>query len=143
MNHTGRPRQSRPSGHPDKGGAKGQGPKGRKKGLASGPLGNPLTWVLPFVLLAVLAWSLLSAMSSYRSVEHFQVPNRSYCDPFHSYPPDISIVPQRWMPSCERLASGHMARPAERAFAGTEYGVLRSEECRVGKECRSRWSPYH
>ena len=21
--------------------------------------------------------------------------------------------------------------------------VLRSEECRVGKECRSRWSPYH
>ena len=69
MNHTGRPRQSRPSGHPDKGGAKGQGPKGRKKGLASGPLGNPLTWVLPFVLLAVLAWSLLSAMSGYRSVD--------------------------------------------------------------------------
>ena len=24
---------------------------------------------------------------------------------------------------------------------GTEYG--RSEERRVGKECRSRWSPYH
>ena len=21
--------------------------------------------------------------------------------------------------------------------------LLRSEECRVGKECRSRWSPYH
>ena len=42
--------------------------------------------------------------------------------PYHSYPPDISIVPQRWMLSCERLASGHMARLAERAFAGTEYG---------------------
>ena len=26
------------------------------------------------------------------------------------------------------------------AMAG---GVLRSEERRVGKECRSRWSPYH
>ena len=27
---------------------------------------------------------------------------------------------------------------------GTEYGVgWRSEERRVGKECRSRWSPYH
>ena len=25
----------------------------------------------------------------------------------------------------------------------TEGGVLRSEERRVGKECRSRWSPYH
>ena len=23
------------------------------------------------------------------------------------------------------------------------YDVLRSEERRVGKECRSRWSPYH
>src|SRR2546428_13078073 len=23
------------------------------------------------------------------------------------------------------------------------YGLLRSEERRVGKECRSRWSPYH
>ena len=23
------------------------------------------------------------------------------------------------------------------------YRLLRSEECRVGKECRSRWSPYH
>src|SRR5260221_12360759 len=24
-----------------------------------------------------------------------------------------------------------------------DYGVSRSEERRVGKECRSRWSPYH
>ena len=24
-----------------------------------------------------------------------------------------------------------------------EYGNVRSEERRVGKECRSRWSPYH
>ena len=26
---------------------------------------------------------------------------------------------------------------------GADYGVKRSEERRVGKECRSRWSPYH
>ena len=26
---------------------------------------------------------------------------------------------------------------------GTRFRVLRSEERRVGKECRSRWSPYH
>ena len=26
---------------------------------------------------------------------------------------------------------------------GTVDRVLRSEERRVGKECRSRWSPYH
>ena len=24
-----------------------------------------------------------------------------------------------------------------------EMGIMRSEERRVGKECRSRWSPYH
>ena len=26
---------------------------------------------------------------------------------------------------------------------GEDYTNLRSEERRVGKECRSRWSPYH
>ena len=25
----------------------------------------------------------------------------------------------------------------------TRAGIIRSEERRVGKECRSRWSPYH
>ena len=25
----------------------------------------------------------------------------------------------------------------------TILGIIRSEERRVGKECRSRWSPYH
>ena len=30
------------------------------------------------------------------------------------------------------------------AMTGTEVEVIgRSEERRVGKECRSRWSPYH
>ena len=24
-----------------------------------------------------------------------------------------------------------------------QYNISRSEERRVGKECRSRWSPYH
>ena len=28
-------------------------------------------------------------------------------------------------------------------LSGTYYGTMRSEERRVGKECRSRWSPYH
>ena len=26
---------------------------------------------------------------------------------------------------------------------GTRRAIIRSEERRVGKECRSRWSPYH
>ena len=28
-------------------------------------------------------------------------------------------------------------------YQSTEDGLARSEERRVGKECRSRWSPYH
>ena len=28
-------------------------------------------------------------------------------------------------------------------FYGAKIGIIRSEERRVGKECRSRWSPYH
>ena len=31
----------------------------------------------------------------------------------------------------------------ELVSAEITYGQLRSEERRVGKECRSRWSPYH
>src|SRR2546429_8305395 len=37
-----------------------------------------------------------------------------------------------WVP---RLTVQHLA--------GTSHWVVRSEERRVGEECRSRWSPYH
>ena len=39
-----------------------------------------------------------------------------------------------------------MAIAAEEAVFGiseVNWGIIRSEERRVGKECRSRWSPYH
>src|SRR5260370_13781454 len=35
------------------------------------------------------------------------------------------------------------ARAAEMASWGSDLPLRRSEERRVGKECRSRWSPYH
>ena len=45
-----------------------------------------------------------------------------------------------------RRADDHLAAPGRRAaqdrFAA-DRGLTRSEERRVGKECRSRWSPYH
>jgi len=46
-----------------------------------------------------------------------------------------------------RYSQGHggqdfRARGADRRYA-LEVPFLRSEERRVGKECRSRWSPYH
>src|SRR5256885_956202 len=45
-------------------------------------------------------------------------------------------------------ASAQYTAPGTRNAAGTEtssavFAIMRSEERRVGKECRSRWSPYH
>ena len=51
--------------------------------------------------------------------------------------------------ACEAVANnvkGALALP--HAYGRLQFGedlelLLRSEERRVGKECRSRWSPYH
>ena len=43
------------------------------------------------------------------------------------------------LPMDVRIAS----TAARIGFVFTRRGVVRSEERRVGKECRSRWSPYH
>ena len=46
----------------------------------------------------------------------------------------------------EDMTPGHwqtIAREAADALNNGSEGVIRSEERRVGKECRSRWSPYH
>src|SRR2546430_15139914 len=42
----------------------------------------------------------------------------------------------------DRLVVAIGRRPYTKDLLGPETGV-RSEERRVGKECRSRWSPYH
>ena len=41
------------------------------------------------------------------------------------------------------MYSRRHARNPKFTFGTGKVGVLRSEERRVGKECRSRWSPYH
>ena len=43
----------------------------------------------------------------------------------------------------ERQESGRKPRYGNHEKSGWEVIVIRSEERRVGKECRSRWSPYH
>ena len=40
-------------------------------------------------------------------------------------------------------ATGFIGMYTVDRFLEEGYEVLRSEERRVGKECRSRWSPYH
>src|SRR3989441_12910738 len=42
-----------------------------------------------------------------------------------------------------REVTGPIARGGGGAGAGAGEELARSEERRVGKECRSRWSPYH
>ena len=41
------------------------------------------------------------------------------------------------------LMVNHYGNPSAMHQKGVEAEQYRSEERRVGKECRSRWSPYH
>ena len=43
----------------------------------------------------------------------------------------------------DRFGQDAVVRATVRPAAGLELGAAGSEERRVGKECRSRWSPYH
>ena len=46
--------------------------------------------------------------------------------------------------SAESFAGlGTLTNPFSGVIVGNTQEVTRSEERRVGKECRSRWSPYH
>src|SRR3712207_2795847 len=51
-------------------------------------------------------------------------------------PPDSDLVLQRTLRQMRAETAAHTG-----THSGTPTG--RSEERRVGKECRSRWSPYH
>ena len=51
----------------------------------------------------------------------------------------LSVVPSLDTPTCEKQT--HILSEENKGLDQTSN--LRSEERRVGKECRSRWSPYH
>src|SRR2546425_1238174 len=53
----------------------------------------------------------------------------------------IYLLQQR--PQDTRLVVHHLFRCGKAVFGPALHHVARSEERRVGKECRSRWSPYH
>src|ERR1041384_3576001 len=57
----------------------------------------------------------------------------------------ITTSPVFVVPAARRTANGAaVTSPGESASAeGGNEKTSRSEERRVGKECRSRWSPYH
>ena len=41
------------------------------------------------------------------------------------------------------VSTENIGRTLETLYGGKRVTTFRSEERRVGKECRSRWSPYH
>ena len=52
----------------------------------------------------------------------------------------VRVVSDGLLPKLERLQAFTDSVTAERS---ARLSLMRSEERRVGKECRSRWSPYH
>src|SRR5256885_16527695 len=86
----------------------------------------------------------------FRSVARVVIGLRAL-DPLHHRAPDAhrrgaklvlhavgAVVPRA---ALDGVDTGARHEPHE--IARLEPEVLRSEERRVGKECRSRWSPYH
>src|SRR2546422_10317342 len=53
--------------------------------------------------------------------------------------PDVDVSQQQVQLREIRVARAGL----QGAFLGGVHAIERSEERRVGKECRSRWSPYH
>src|SRR3712207_5188957 len=72
-------------------------------------------------------------------------------DPFLGYPsltPTILLGPDCGEPQINVIPASAYVALDIRTVPGQSHGELvrrleRSEERRVGKECRSRWSPYH
>ena len=62
---------------------------------------------------------------------------------FIAYPILISLVMEQLIGMTDTAFMGRVGEVelGASAIAGVYY--MRSEERRVGKECRSRWSPYH
>ena len=58
---------------------------------------------------------------------------------------DIHITLKYGKDKNEKIISGlkRISKPGLRVYASKDELPKRSEERRVGKECRSRWSPYH
>src|SRR2546428_9475882 len=50
-----------------------------------------------------------------------------------------------WLVTYNDMAGSKVATAISSSGSSTDFpsGPFRSEERRVGKECRSRWSPYH
>src|SRR5258708_26773862 len=64
--------------------------------------------------------------------------------PFCTVEPNVGMVevPDSRLPAITAVVTPKKTVPAVVQFVDIA-GLVKSEERRVGKECRSRWSPYH
>src|SRR5256886_9710881 len=60
-------------------------------------------------------------------------------DPFRFVEPEAT----ERMECVATVSTNYLSRSGVKAFSLLPQPLERSEERRVGKECRSRWSPYH
>src|SRR3712207_4149147 len=58
-------------------------------------------------------------------------------------PPALSLAQMRELEAAEAASTGTLSCIFQHRFGSGAQRLRRSEERRVGKECRSRWSPYH
>ena len=53
-------------------------------------------------------------------------------------------IPVNWVSTkMRKVFSERREKVSDKDYPPLSVGKMRSEERRVGKECRSRWSPYH
>src|SRR5258706_15748664 len=66
-------------------------------------------------------------------------------DPRNALITDITLAPKNARGMVEYVASFYIVKPIDMSKSShlMWQDAPRSEERRVGKECRSRWSPYH
>ena len=109
-------------------------------------IGSLLTfWLKPSrrligLIMAFGAGTLISAIA-YDLVEDAAVSGRTLTLTFGLALGAITFFVGDWW--IDRAGGEHRKRSGGEQAQGSSFGIFRSEERRVGKECRSRWSPYH
>src|SRR5256885_5178704 len=69
---------------------------------------------------------------------------KRFHDPVFGLPGDgINGIMEAFRKRQDKIKFVHVRHEESAAFMACAYAKYRSEERRVGKECRSRWSPYH
>ena len=106
----------------------------------STPPSNPSKTLLT-VAIAVVVIALVLAIAWYAKIISFSAPSVANV----ANGPTTESAPVGNGPATVTLSEGTYALVGHGAGQSQNYAgtVRRSEERRVGKECRSRWSPYH